>query len=274
MFQSPLEHMCSPACTSLKKLGVPFSHPRSVNRNGTGAPLGRNFVMVKSWPGGRAQGPAGWGSGRGVPPGQPRSSCVPRARAGTPPSRPLWDWRGSFHSGLTRKPPNGSPGEGSGTHAVSLGLGGLSPAGSRPLRVWEWEPPMARSSRPDCARLCSSARRADPDPELGGGGGAGGRVGPRGGRGWQGALPQGPRCLESWQKDGAGDYSANCRARPAPRPGTPARGHREAMLMPRSAGARGAAPHLPAREPQGGRGRAAGGVYGKPGRAPRALRPG
>lgn len=59
-------------------------------------------------------------------------------------------------------------------------------------------------------------------------------MGPRGGRERRGALPQGPGLRESRRKDGAGDFSANCRAQPAPRPGTAARGPRRVMLMPRS----------------------------------------
>lgn len=130
MFQSLLRHVYSPAWTRLENSGSP-SPSCAEQQSRLGAILSR------------------WGSGGAgaprVPQGEVREGvpqqanrgapAPPRARAGTPLSQPLWDRSESFHSGLARKPPHGGPGKGSGTHAVSRGLGGLSPASSWPLGV-------------------------------------------------------------------------------------------------------------------------------------------
>lgn len=98
-----------------------------------------------------------------------------------------------------KQSPQGGPGEGPGTHAVSPSLGGLSAAGSRPLGVCECEPPIAQNLRPGCAPAAPPvlrARRAQPGPRAGRRRGGRRKGGAEGGREWRGAQPGVPAARE------------------------------------------------------------------------------
>lgn len=263
--------MCFPAWRSSEKLEVPFSHSRRVNRRRTAAPPGRDLVAMGSWPGAtRAQqGEARRGTSHQASPGAP----VPRGAGASPTFPALGIGTMRYHSRLARNPPNAAPGRALGL-TRSLGVSGASP---RPAPG----PSGSESGSLPCSELGAPAaaaraprRAGSPRTLRGEGAGGGGRVGPRGGRGRWGARPRGPSRREGRREDGAGDaanFSANCRAPPAPRPGTPARGHRQEML-------RAGAPRGCRRDSGGGRlipsggapgrPRATGGVGGRPGPGP------
>lgn len=130
ILQNPLGHVCFPAWTSSGKFGVPFSHPRSVNRRRAAAPPGRDSLAVGSWPG--APGPRRARLGAGRPTRPTPESPVP-AGAGGSPSFPAPEGQApcaripGWHANPQRRPRGGL-----GTHALSRAVGGLSPAGSRP----------------------------------------------------------------------------------------------------------------------------------------------
>lgn len=193
-------------------------------------------ALESRWGPGRARHQQG--SGRDVPPGRPQSPCAPAGASRSPTIPALERWAPDFHSRPARTPPIGGPGEASGTHAVSLGLGGLSPASSRPFGVREWEPPIAPSSRLRCALPCSAARRSHPDPGRGGGGGReegwGRGLGGDGGGGSPGSRsrPGESRRKDGWRRGqllGQLQSSAGATARaPADTP----QGDADAQVMP------------------------------------------
>lgn len=107
---------------------------------------------------------------------------------------------------------------------------------------------MARSSCLGCARPVLRSARARPGPEAGRRQRGGRKGGARGGRGWRGALPQGPGLRESrcWRlrqlQDSAYAAARNSHSGTAP-------GDADAQITQRP-GWR--APHLKHREPSGG----------------------
>lgn len=133
-----------------------------------------------------------------------------------------------------KQSPQGGPGEGPGTHAVSPSLGGLSAAGSRPLGVCECEPPIAQNLRPGCAPAAPPvlrARRAQPGPRAGRRRGGRRKGGAEGGREWRGAQPRGPGRPGSPGKQAA-NFPARGRVWPAHGLGRPAARCRNPGALP------------------------------------------